>query len=94
VTRSRNSGAHTFGLLVVLGSVATGVAAAASTWANVRTCGPDPGGECSTLVRMLSFRIGLVAGVATVLMLLLVAGLHRMVVFEEHRRAHEEQRSH
>ena len=78
------------GLLIALGSVATGIAATASTWANVGTCGHDPSGECSTLVRMLSFRVGLVAGVATVLMLLIVAGLHRMVVFDERRRAIEE----
>jgi hypothetical protein len=33
--------------------------------------------------------VGLVAGIATVLMLLLVAGLHRMVIFDERRRAIE-----
>jgi hypothetical protein len=77
------------GLLLVLGGVATGLAATASTWANVGTCGHDPSGECSSLVRMLSLRVGVVAGIATVLMLLLVAGLHRMVIFDERRRAIE-----
>jgi hypothetical protein len=81
------------GVLVALGGVATGIAATASTWANVRTCGHDPSGECSALVRMLSFRVGLVVGVATVMMLLLVAGLHRMMVFDERRRAIDDDRS-
>lgn len=90
MTRSRNSGGHLFGLLVVLGGVATGIAATASTWANLRTCGHDPTGECSSLVRTLSFRVGLVAGIATVLMLLLVAGLNRMVILDERRRAIEQ----
>jgi hypothetical protein len=89
VTGSRLSGGHMVGVLVVLGGVVTGIAATASTWANVGTCGHDPTGECPTLVRMLSFRVGLVAGVATVLMLLLVAGLHRMIAVEEGRRADE-----
>jgi hypothetical protein len=89
VNGSQSSGSRTVGLLVVLGSAATAIAATASTWANVGTCGHDPTGECSTLVRTLSFRVGLVAGIATVLMLLLVAGLHRMVIFDERRRAIE-----
>lgn len=76
-------------LLLTLGSLVTGFAASASTWANVGTCGHDPGGECSSLVRTLSVRVGLVAGMATVLMLLLVAGLHQMIVFDERRRAIE-----
>lgn len=76
-------------LLLVLGSVVTGFAATASNWANVGTCGHDPGGECLSLVRMLSLRVGFVAGLATVLMLLLVAGLHRMVMFDERQRAVE-----
>jgi hypothetical protein len=76
-------------LLLALGTLVTGFAASASTWANVGTCGHDPGGECSSLVRMLSLRVGLVAGMATVLMLLLVAGLHQMIVFDERRRALE-----
>ena len=76
-------------LLIALGSLVTAFAASASTWANVGACGHDPGGECSDLVRTLSLRVGLVAGIATVLMLLLVAGLHRMVVLDERRRALE-----
>jgi uncharacterized membrane protein len=76
-------------LLFVLGSVVTGFAATASNWANVGTCGHDPGGECLSLVRTLSLRVGFVAGFATVLMMLLVAGLHRMVMFDERRRAVE-----
>lgn len=80
------------GLLVALSSVATGIAATASTWANVRTCGHDPSGECSGLVRMLSFRVGLVAGVVAVLMLLLVAGLHRMMALDERRRTVDDDR--
>lgn len=85
----KTTGSRTVGLLVVLGSVATGIAATASTWANLGTCGHDPTGECSSLVRTLSFRVGVVAGIATVLMLLLVAGLNRMVVLDERRRAIE-----
>jgi hypothetical protein len=83
------SGSRVVVLLFVLGSVVTGFAATASNWANVGTCGHDPGGECLSLVRTLSFRVGLVAGFATVLMMLLVAGLHRMVMFDERRRAVE-----
>jgi hypothetical protein len=79
------------GLVLVLGGVATGFAATASTWANAGTCGHDPSGECVSLVRTLSLRVGLVAGLATVLMLLLVAGLHRMVILDERRRAIEGQ---
>lgn len=89
MTGQKTSGSRKVGLLLVLGSVATGLAAIVSTWANVGTCGHDPSGECLSLVRMLSLRVGLVAGLATVLMLLLVAGLHRMVTLDESRRALE-----
>jgi len=75
------------GALLVLGCVAGIVAATASTWANRGACGPDPGGECFGLVRMLSVRVGLVTGTAAVLMVLIMAGLHRMVLLEEARRA-------
>jgi uncharacterized membrane protein len=89
VTKRRTSASRMVLLLFALGSVATGFAATASTWANVETCGHDPSGECSSLVRTLSLRVGLVVGVATVLMLLLVAGLHRMIILDERRRAIE-----
>lgn len=89
MTGQKLSGSRMAMLLLTLGSLATGFAASASTWANVGTCGYDPGGECSSLVRTLSLRVGFVAGMATVLMLLLMAGLHRMMVFDERRRAIE-----
>lgn len=89
MTKRRTSASRMVGLLFALGSVATAFAATASTWANVGTCGRDPSGECSSLVRTLSLRVGLVVGIATVLMLLLVAGLHRMIIFDERRRAIE-----
>lgn len=89
MTGQKTSGGRMAIMLVALGSLVTAFAASASSWANVEACGHDPGGECSTLVRTLSLRVGLVAGMATVLMLLLVAGLHRMVVLDERRRALE-----
>ena len=50
-------------------------------------CTPHPDGACDALVRTLSLRMGIVAGVATVLALLMVAGLLRMVALDEERRS-------
>lgn len=50
-------------------------------------CGAAARDECLELARMFAVRTGLVAGVATVVMLLLVAGLLKMVAHDEARRA-------
>lgn len=57
--------------------------AAASSSAGSGACGADLVGECAALAHTLSVRMGLVAGAAAVLMLLVVAGLLRMVAFQE-----------
>jgi hypothetical protein len=87
VTQPKAPRPRAVGLLLLLGSLAAAFAATASAWANVGLCGNDPGGECFVLVRTLSLRVGLVAGAATALMLLVVMGLHRMTLQNDLRRA-------
>ncbi len=74
-------------LVVTLGAVVGLVVAAASVSAGNAGCGAAPGEECLALARMLAIRTGLVAGIATVVMLLVVAGLLKMVAHDEARRA-------
>jgi hypothetical protein len=62
------------------------VVAAASVAAGNDGCGAAPREECLELARMFAVRTGLVAGVATVVMLLVVAGLLKMVAHDEARR--------
>jgi hypothetical protein len=69
--------------LVLAGFTVGAVVTATSALLGSDACGP-PGarppevvGDCAGLVRSLSIRTGIAAGVATVLILLLVAGLLR-----------------
>jgi hypothetical protein len=61
--------------------VAATVGSLAAVWGS-GSCGRGPGrlaGDCRGLVRTLSIRMGIAAGIATVVMVLMVAGLGRMV---------------
>ena len=79
------------GLVVLAGAVVGGlVAAAAGSFAG-ESCGSGETGlaamvQCRSLVHVLALRVGLVAGVATVVMSLFVLGLRRMAVQDERDR--------
>ncbi|HZA61141.1 MAG TPA: hypothetical protein VE754_05580 [Actinomycetota bacterium] len=64
--------------------VAGAVTATAGT--HVGLCTPGPDTLCHDLIRSLSLRIGVAAGVATVVVLLMIAGLARMAALDEQRR--------
>lgn len=75
----------------VIGVAAVGlvvglVVAAAATASGIVGCSQDPSGECHALARTLSVRVGLVAGLAAIMMLLVVVGLLRMVAHDERHR--------
>lgn len=62
--------------------------AAVSVATAVPFCGPGlPGEECRVLVVTLARRAGLVAGAATVFMVLVAAGLIRMLTQDDRDRA-------
>jgi hypothetical protein len=64
------------------------VVAAVSVGTAARFCPPGPSGDgCQTLVVTLARRAGLVAGAATVLMVLIAAGLIRMLSQDDRQRA-------
>jgi hypothetical protein len=73
--------------VAALGVVVALVVAASATAAAIGGCRSDLDGQCRALMRSLSLRMGLVAGVAAVVMLLVVVGLLRMVAQDEDRRA-------
>lgn len=73
-------------LVLAAGLLAGTVVAVAAAGPGALACRTDPAGECQALTQTLAIRVGLVAGAATVLMLLVVAGLLRMVVQDEERR--------
>ena len=82
----RPSRARSAGFVAALGLLVGVVVAAAAAGAGVVGCrAGDP--ECLALTRTLSLRVGLVAGAASMVMLLVVAGLLRMVSHDEERRA-------
>lgn len=72
--------------LTLIGVLAGAVVAAASAATGGIACRGGSAEECLDLARTLALRVGLVTGLVTVLMLLLVAGLLRMVVQDEERR--------
>lgn len=78
--------ARLVGLLAALGALVGLLVAAASLAAGNEGCGVAAREECLALARMLAIRTGLVAGIATVVMLLVVAGLLKMVAHDEARR--------
>lgn len=82
----RSTRARLAALLVTLGLVVAAVVALVSGSGAEAHCGIDPHGRCAELVQTLSMRMGLVVGAAAVLMLLVVAGLLRMVAHDEARR--------
>jgi len=82
----RPSRARVVALLVTLGLVVAAVVAAVSGSDAAARCGADPYGHCVALVETLSRRMGLLVGGTAVLMLLMVAGLLRMVSQDEARR--------
>lgn len=69
-----------------MGTIVGLVVAAVAVSAGNDGCGASARQECFELARMLALRTGLVAGVATVVMLLVVAGLLKMVAHDEARR--------
>ncbi|HEX6207912.1 MAG TPA: hypothetical protein VF058_06075 [Actinomycetota bacterium] len=69
-----------------MGAVVGLVVAAVAIGAGNDGCGASAREECFELARMLAIRTGLVAGIATMVMLLLVAGLLKMVAHDEARR--------
>jgi len=75
-------------LLVAMGLVVGGVVGFAASLAGQSLCGVgEAGRECLELTRTLAIRTGAVAGVATVVMGLLAAGLLRMLSQGEKHRA-------
>src|SRR5919106_2134722 len=75
-------------VLIGAGLLVGVVVAATSSASSLAICGPGAGGEgCRALVLTLAMRAGLVAGLVTVLMGLLVVGLLRMIVQDDHQRA-------
>ena len=82
----RPSRARVVALLVALGLVVATVVAAVSGSDAAARCGADTSGQCVELVRTLSARMGLLVGGTAVLMMLVVAGLLRMVSQDEARR--------
>lgn len=77
-------------LLVGFGIVVGSVVGAMASVTGAAVCGAgEAGAECYELVRTLAIRVGLLTGGATVLMLLLVAGLMRMLVQDDHQRAEQ-----
>jgi hypothetical protein len=76
------------GILLGAGVVVGGaVAALASLTGTTQCVGIDAEQDCYDLVRTLSLRAGLIAGLMTVVMILLVAGLLRMLSQEDRQRA-------
>lgn len=68
----------------MVGLVVASVASAAGT----SLCGAgEAGGQCYDLARKLAIRVGVVSGVMAVLMLLIVAGLLRMLSQDDRDRA-------
>lgn len=70
----------------VLGLLVGAVVTVVAVGTGAVMCTSDLEGECVALARTLALRAGFVAGIATVVMLLLVAGLLRMVLMDEARR--------
>ncbi len=81
---ARGSGGRLAAVVTAAGLLVALVVTAASRGAGAPLCSTD--GACHALTRTLAFRAGLAAGVATVVMLLLAAGLLRMMVLDEARR--------
>jgi hypothetical protein len=75
-------------ILLGAGVVVGGAVAALASLTGTTLCGSGRAGrDCYELVRTLSLRAGLIAGLMTVVMTLLVAGLLRMLTQEDHQRA-------
>ena len=71
---------------IAVGALVGLIVMLASRGAGVDACGADLEGECARLVQSFALRSGLLVGGVTVMMQLTVAGLLRMVSFEEERR--------
>jgi hypothetical protein len=75
-------------MLLGAGVIVGGAVASLASLTGTTLCGTgDAGRECYDLVRTLAVRAGLIAGLMTVVMILLVAGLLRMLSQEDHQRA-------
>ena len=75
-------------ILVAAGLLVGALVAAVSVATAVPFCGPGlPGDQCRALVVTLARRAGLVAGAATLLMVLVAAGLVRMLIQNDRDRA-------
>lgn len=76
------------GILLGAGVIVGGGVASLASLTGTTLCGSgDAGRECYELVRTLSVRAGLISGLMAVVMILLVAGLLRMLSQEDHQRA-------
>lgn len=73
-------------IVLVVGLLTGIVVAGLAAGTGALACRSDPAGECHALTQTLAVRVGLVTGAATIMMLLVVAGLLRMVVQDEERR--------
>jgi hypothetical protein len=75
-------------ILVGAGVVVGGAVASLASLTGTALCGSgEAGRDCYELVRTLSLRAGLIAGLMTMVMTLLVAGLLKMLTQEDHQRA-------
>jgi hypothetical protein len=75
-------------ILLGAGLIVGGAVASMASVTGTTLCGSgEAGRECYDLVRTLSVRAGLIAGLMAVVMILLVAGLLRMLSQEDHQRA-------
>lgn len=75
--------------VLAVGLLVAGIVTATAA-RNSGLCASHPEGACDDLVRMLSLRMGVVSGLVTVLVLLMMVGLARMVAMDEDRRSRPE----
>jgi hypothetical protein len=77
-------------ILVASGLLVGSLVAAVSVGTAAPFCPSGPsGGECHELIATLARRAGIVAGAATVLMVLIAAGLIRMLTQDDRQRAEQ-----
>lgn len=86
------------GALLAAGAIVGAIAGFGAWWSAAGSCPghdvPAFGSACGVLVTSLSWRVGLLAGVATVVMGLLAAGLQRTAeAMEDERRARADEAS-
>ena len=76
------------GIVAGAGGIVGSAVAVMASLTGATVCGAGEAGRpCYELIRTMSLRVGLLAGVMTVIMVLLVAGLIRMLSQDDRQRA-------